>query len=126
DEPADEAAQADAEDVRDPLVAAERRDLAEHAVAIRLRLALEVLRQLPGLPERVLARRRVGVVRSRLVRDACAVAEGPDVLEPFHAQRRVDPHAPPLVDREPEPREHRVRADAGRPDAGSARAPVAA
>src|SRR5436190_7999371 len=39
DEPAGEAAQPQAEDVRDPLVAAERRHLAEHPVAVRARLA---------------------------------------------------------------------------------------
>src|SRR5687767_12976443 len=44
DEPAEEAAQAQAENVCDSLVAAERGDLAEHAVAVRLRLAAEVLR----------------------------------------------------------------------------------
>src|SRR5919108_6596855 len=45
DEPAREAAQAEAEDVRDSLVAAERRHLAEHPVAIGPWLAVEVLRQ---------------------------------------------------------------------------------
>ena len=55
DEPADEAAEAQAQHVGDPLVAAERRHLAEHAVAVGLRLAFEVLRQPAGLAERVLA-----------------------------------------------------------------------
>src|SRR5437763_10690631 len=54
DEPAGEAAQVEAEHVRDPLVAAERGDLAEHAVAIRLQLAAEVLREPAGLAESVL------------------------------------------------------------------------
>src|SRR5437764_4468314 len=45
-EPAGEAAEAQAEHVGDPLVAAERRDLAEHAVAVRPGLAAaEVLRE---------------------------------------------------------------------------------
>src|SRR5438270_12119740 len=39
DEPAREAAHADAQHVGDPLVAAERRHLAEHPVAVRARLA---------------------------------------------------------------------------------------
>src|SRR5207244_5338766 len=65
DEPAREAAQADPQDVRDPLVAAERRHLAEHPVAVRARLALEVLRQAAGLAERVLAGRRVELAGCR-------------------------------------------------------------
>src|SRR5437588_7010124 len=48
DEPAGEAAQADPQDVRDPLVAAERRHLAEHPVVVRTRLAADVLRQAAG------------------------------------------------------------------------------
>src|SRR2546421_12596253 len=58
DEPARKAAQAHAEHVRDPLVPPERRDLAEHPVAVGARLAVEVLRQAAGLAERVLAGRR--------------------------------------------------------------------
>src|SRR5437588_6228391 len=42
DEPARKAAQADAEHVGDSLVAAKRRHLAEHPVAVRARLAAEV------------------------------------------------------------------------------------
>ena len=82
DEPADEAAKAEAEDVRDPLVAPEGRHLAEHAVAVRLRARPEVLREPPGLAQRVLAGRRVGLAGRRGVRHARAVAERPDVLPP--------------------------------------------
>ena len=106
DEPAGEAAQAQPEHVRDPLVAAERRHLAEHPVAVRLRSS----------PWRFLARRRacrsacwrgrrVGRSGRREVRHARAVAERPDVLEPLDAQVLVD----------------RDRARARRPAARSAR-----
>src|SRR5919108_1254433 len=61
DEPAGEAAQVDPEHVRDPLVAAERRDLAEHPVAVRTRLAAEVLGEAARLAERVLGGRRGGL-----------------------------------------------------------------
>src|SRR5919204_4286340 len=54
DEPAREAAQADPQHVRDPLVPAERRHLAEHAVAIGPRLAVEVLGETASLAEGVL------------------------------------------------------------------------
>src|SRR5919205_627369 len=73
DEPAWEAAQAQAEHVRDPLVATERRHLAEHPVAVGARLAAQVLRQAARLPERVLAGRRVELAGRRLVGDARAV-----------------------------------------------------
>ncbi len=99
DEPAEEAAEAQAEHVGDPLVAAERRHLAEHPVAVRLRLAPEVLRQPPGLAERVLAGRRVGLLRRRLVGDAGAVAERPDVLAALDPQRRAHEDSATLVQR---------------------------
>src|SRR5437763_16189800 len=50
DPPAEEAAELEAHHVGDPLVAAERRDLAEHPVAVGLRVAAQVLRQPAGLP----------------------------------------------------------------------------
>src|SRR5213596_948363 len=53
DEPADETAETEPEHVGDSLVAAEGGHLAEHAVAVWLRLALDVLGQAPGLAERV-------------------------------------------------------------------------
>src|SRR3954447_10827134 len=43
DEPAEKSSEAETEHVGDPLVAAERRDLAEHAVAVGTNVALEVL-----------------------------------------------------------------------------------
>src|ERR1700742_2950405 len=49
DEPADEPGEAQADHVGDALVAAERRDLSEHAVAVRLPLADEVLGEPPCL-----------------------------------------------------------------------------
>src|SRR6185503_11583509 len=111
DEPADEA-----EDVGDPFVPAEGGHLAEHAVAVGLRLAAEVLRQAPGLAEGVLARRRIELAGRGLVGDAGAVAERPDVLPLFDAERGADPHAPFLVDRKPELAHDRRRAHARRPD----------
>src|SRR2546422_8330973 len=59
DEPAEEAAEPEAEHVGDALVAAERRHLPEHPVAVRLRVTPEVLRKPAGLAEGVLAGRRV-------------------------------------------------------------------
>src|SRR5581483_8686246 len=88
-EPADEAAQTEAEDVRDSLVAAERRDLAEHPVPVRLEVAADVLRQPARLAQRVLARRRVWRVALR-VRHARAVAQRPDTVDAAHAQELVD------------------------------------
>src|SRR4051794_34380035 len=96
DEPPGEAAQRDPEHVRDALVAAERRHLPEHAVAVRAHVACEVLREAAGLAQRVLARRRVRRPRRREVRDARAVAERPDVLAPLDPERLVDQHAPAL------------------------------
>src|SRR5438034_1028920 len=115
DEPADEARQADAEHIGDALVAAERRDLAEHAVTVRLRLAGEVLCEPAGLPQGVLAGRRVGV-GARLIWDARAVAERPDVIVALDAQRLVHPDAATLVQREAEALKIRVRGDPGGPD----------
>ncbi len=111
-----EAAEADAHHVGDPLEAAERRDLAEHPVAVRLRVAGEVLRQPPRLAERVLAGRRIDAAGGAGVRHGGAVAERPDVVEPLDPQRRVDAHAAALVERQAEPRELGARLDAGRPD----------
>ena len=54
-EPAGEAAQPEPGQLGDPLVAAERRDLAEHPVAVGLRPPDEVLREPPRLAEGVLA-----------------------------------------------------------------------
>src|SRR5215212_8877118 len=59
DEPAEEAREPEAHHIGDPLVASECRNLAEHAVAVRLPLALEVLRQSAGLAQGMLARGRV-------------------------------------------------------------------
>src|SRR6185312_13741177 len=89
DEPAEEAAEAQADDIGDPLVAAERRDLAEHPVAVRLRVAAQVLREPARLAERVLARRWVGR-RAARVRHARAVAERPDTGDAAHPQELVD------------------------------------
>src|SRR5439155_9248830 len=55
DEPAGKPAEEGSGDLRDALVAAERRHLTEHAVPIRLRLARQVLRESPRLAQRVLA-----------------------------------------------------------------------
>src|SRR3954454_2133027 len=77
DEPTEEARDAYPHHVRNSLEAAERRDLAEHAVAIWLRLPGEVLRQLPRLPQGVLAGRRVRLAWRADVRHRSAVAERP-------------------------------------------------
>src|SRR5215471_16439639 len=79
DPPAEEAAEREAEDVGDALVPPERRHLAEHAVAVRLRLAGQVFRESPRLAERVLTGGRVERARCCLVRDAGAVAERPHI-----------------------------------------------
>jgi len=96
--PAGEAAQAQAEHLRDPLVPAERRHLAQHSVAVRLRRPDEVPREAPSLAECVLGRRRVGTVAAR-VRDARAVTERPHVLLPVYAEQLADLDAALLVER---------------------------
>src|SRR5262249_28649254 len=108
-----------AEHLGDALVAAERGDLAEHSVTVRLRLSTQVLGQPARLPKRVLRSRRVRLPRSRLVRDAGTVPKRPDVREALDAEHRVHLHAPALVERQAEFREHRMRAGAGRPDEGA-------
>ena len=113
--PAEEAAQGQAHHLGDALVPAERGHLAHHPVAVRLGIALEVLREPPRLAERVLARRRVRQLAAR-VRDARAVAERPHVLVAAHAQQLVHLDAPALVEREAELADERMRPDAGRPD----------
>jgi len=75
DEPTEEAAELEAQHLGDALAPAQGRDLAEHPVAVGLRVAAQVLRQPTGLAERVLRGGRIGPVRRRLVRDAGAVAE---------------------------------------------------
>src|SRR3954451_1874701 len=116
DEPADEAAEAEAEDVGDPLVPAERRDLAEHSVAIGLRLSAEVLREAAGLAERVLARRWIELAGRGFVRHPGTVAERPHVLTLLDTERRADLHASLLVHREPELAYDRGCANSRRPD----------
>src|SRR3954447_21364559 len=86
--PAEEAVQVEAEHLRDALVPAEGRDLAEHAVAVRLRGPGQVLREPARLTEGVLAGRWIGPVAAR-VRDERAVAERPRVLVPAHAKQLV-------------------------------------
>ena len=49
DEPAEEPTEPEARELGDPLVPPERRDLAEHAIRVRLLGALHVARQAPGL-----------------------------------------------------------------------------
>src|SRR6188508_1286792 len=58
-EPAGEAAETDAEDLRHALEPAERGALADHPVGVGAGLAAEILRELARLAESVLARRRV-------------------------------------------------------------------
>ena len=95
--PAEETAEAKAEHLGDPLVTAERRDLAEHSIAVRLGRPGQVLREAAGLAKRVLAGRRVGRVAAG-VRDTCAVAERPYVLVPPYAEQVVDLDAALLVE----------------------------
>src|SRR5204862_8105871 len=78
----------------------------------------------PGLAARGLGGRRVGL-GARLVRDARAVAERPDVLVAVYAQRCVGSNAPALVERQAELRELRARLDARRPDQRVRRDPLA-
>jgi hypothetical protein len=99
----------------DPLEAAERRDLAEHPVAVRLRITREVLRETPRLAEGVLGGRRVERAGSLRVRHGRAVAESPDVVQADHPQRRVHDDAPALVEWQPELREERVGSHARGP-----------
>src|SRR3954451_964121 len=114
-EPPGKATKADPEDVGDPLVAAERRDLAQHAVAVRLEVGLQVLREPPRLSKRVLAGRGIGRVRLR-VGNAGAVAERPDVLRVADPEELVDLDAVPVVERESQVVQDRVRANARGPD----------
>ena len=93
DEPTGKSRQVDPEDVRDPLEAAERRHLAEHAIAVGLGDAGEVSRQAACLSQGVLASRWIGAARRLCVRDGSAVPECPDVVAALDAQGRVDPHA---------------------------------
>src|SRR5262249_49202537 len=118
-EPTGEAAQECAGDLRDALVPPERRDLAEHAVLVRVPRAGQVLREPPRLPQRVLARRRVVLPGCRGVRNTGAVAERPNVVDSFHLQRRLDLDPPALVERQAEALVHRVRTYAGRPNYGA-------
>src|SRR5205823_799420 len=113
--PADEAAQAQAENLGDAFVPAERGDLAEHPVAVRLGWPREVLGEPPGLAEGVLAGRRIGPVAAR-VRDIGTVAERPDVLVATHAQKLVDLDMALLVERQRPLAQSRVRSYARRPD----------
>src|SRR4051812_48360064 len=64
--PAEEAVEVQAEHLRDALVPAEGRDLAEHAVAVRLGRPGQVPREAPGLAKRVLAGRRGGAGAARV------------------------------------------------------------
>ncbi len=114
--PAGKAAEAKAEDIGDPLVAPERRHLAEHPVAIRLGRPRQVLREPSRLAQRVLGGRRVGLARRRLVRHCGAVPERPHVLASLDPEIAVDADPSALVQRQAELREQRVRAHARRPD----------
>ena len=111
-----EPAEPDAGKLGDPLVAAERRHLPEHAVAVRPRLADEVLREPARLPERVLAGRRVELPRRLRVGDGCAVAERPDVRRVDDTEGLVDHDAAAVVERELQRRERRAAPHAGGPD----------
>ena len=82
-----------AEHLGDPLVAAERRDLAEHAVAVGLRLAGQVLRQAAGLAQRVLARGRVERARASPRSAHGRRRRAPTRLAPLDARAIVDPRA---------------------------------
>src|SRR5262245_15579465 len=99
DEPAGEAAQAQAKDVGDPAVAAERRHLSEHAIAVGLGVAAQVPGEASGLAERVLRGRRIRVFGRRSIGDARAVAERPDVLVALDAHELVDLDAAAIVER---------------------------
>src|SRR5438132_7386904 len=89
-EPAGEAAEEKTGNLRDPFVASERRDLAEHAIPVWPRLAGDVLHEPACLAKRVLARRRVELAGSRQIRNACAVAECPHVRKSLDLQRRLN------------------------------------
>ena len=125
-EPAEEAAQADAEHVGDALVAAERRHLAEHPVAVRL-----------TSPRRFFASRRAW-------RSACCTSAGravpawPRSAPPRSPRaprrpsspstRRVDVTTtrPRSSSGRPSPSQHRVRPHARRPDDCARHDPLAA
>src|SRR4029078_10301704 len=97
DEPAEEPAEAEPRKLRDALVAAERRDLAEHAVAVRLRGTGEVLCEPPCLPERVLAGRRIDGAGRAGIRYRRAVAERPHGAFPLDLEGVRDQDAAPRV-----------------------------
>src|SRR4051812_47756520 len=96
--PAEEAVEVQAEHLRDALVPAEGRDLAEHAVAVRLGRPGQVLREPPRLAEGVLAGGWVWPVAAR-VRDERAIAERPHVLVPAHTEQLIYFHPALLVQR---------------------------
>ena len=104
-----------------PLNVPERRDLAEHPVAVRLRRAGQVLREPPRLAERVLARRWIDDAWCLRVGHRGAIAERPHVVGALDAERLVHDDATALVERNVELGEKRARAHAGRPDERSRR-----
>ena len=101
-EPAEEAAEAEPEHVADPLVAPQRRHHPAHAVAIRPRRPLQVLRQSPRLAEGVLARRWIRVVWRGRVQHAGAVAKRPDVAAALDAKNVIHAYPAALVEGEAE------------------------
>src|SRR5439155_10068138 len=119
-DPAEEATETEAEHVGDALVAAERRHLAEHPVAVGLRVAQQVLRQPARLAERMLGRRRIGSVRAA-IRHVRGIAERPHVLVAPDAQKLVYLDPMPVVERQAQLGEERMRPHARRPDDGVSR-----
>src|SRR6188472_1621898 len=99
DEPADEAAERNAEDERDSLVPAERSHLPERAVPVPLGSASEVLREPACLAQCVLRGRRIRGAGRRGVRHTGAVTERPETFAAFDLQVGADPDAPALVER---------------------------
>ena len=124
--PAEEAAELEAERIGDPLVAAERRDLPEHAVPVGLLLvavchSTQVAGDGSSLSKRVLARRRIECVWRCRVTHGRAVAERPDARQSVDSQGCIDDDVTPFVERQYEFPEERVRLDSSRPDEGRRR-----
>ena len=127
DEPAEEAAEAEAEDVGDPLVAAERRHLAEHPVAVGLRVAARGSSR-AGAPG-ASACWQVGGSNSpgvRRVRDAARSRRAPRRAR-WPSTRSVwsTSTRPRSSSGRPNSREHWGSPDAGRPDERVRRDPLA-
>jgi hypothetical protein len=80
-----EASEPQAQHLRDSLVATKCRHLSQHAIAVRLGLAGQVLRKSPCLAESVLASRRVVLAGCRSFGTRAPFPQRPDVVPTVHS-----------------------------------------